>query len=49
MKKFTLLFISMFAFKITFSQINKGDIVTIQSLFGKDKKAIVEEFIQANP
>jgi len=49
MKRFTLLFVSVFAFVLAFSQSNKEDILIIQNIFGKEKKAIVEEFIQANP
>ena len=49
MKRFMLLFVSVFAFSMAFSQIDRGEVLTIQSLFGKEKKAIVEEFIQANP
>ena len=49
MKRFTLLFISVFAFSLAFSQIDRGEVLTVQNLFGKEKRAIVEEFIQANP
>ncbi len=41
--------LSVFAVLFVFSQSNKEDILIIQNLFGKEKKAIVEEFIQANP
>jgi hypothetical protein len=49
MKKMFLLLAPVFGVTAVFSQTNREDVAIIQNLFGKEKKAIVAEFIQANP
>jgi hypothetical protein len=49
MKKFTLLFIAIFAFAFVNAQSNKEEIELVQSVYGMEKKAIVEEFVQVDP
>lgn len=46
MKKITLLFAGMFAALFTYAQSNTEEIDFIQSIYGMEKKAIVEEFVQ---
>jgi hypothetical protein len=46
MKKITLLFAGMFAALFTYAQSNTEEIDFFQSIYGMEKKAIVEEFVQ---
>ncbi|NQT76910.1 MAG: hypothetical protein HQ565_04285 [Bacteroidetes bacterium] len=46
MKKITLLFAGMFAALFTYAQLNTEEIDFFQSIYGMEKKAIVEEFVQ---
>jgi len=49
MKKITSLLLSLCTIVSVFSQTTKEDVYIIQNLFGKEKRAIVEEFIQSSP
>jgi hypothetical protein len=46
MKKISLFIVSVFVTLFSFSQSNTEEIDLIQSLYGMEKKAIVEEFVQ---
>lgn len=46
MKKMILLMAGLFAAMFTFAQSNTEEIDLIQSMYGIEKKAIVEEFVQ---
>jgi len=46
MKKITLLFAGMFAALFTYAQSNIEEIDLLQSIYGMEKKTIVEEFVQ---
>ena len=46
MKKMILIMAGLFAAMFTFAQSNTEEIDLIQSLYGIEKKAIVEEFVQ---
>jgi hypothetical protein len=46
MKKITLLIAGMFAALFTYAQSNTEEIDFIQSIYGMEKKVIVEEFVQ---
>jgi len=45
MKQLITLAIAIFIFCTAFAQSNKEDIEMIQAMYGKDKKALVAEFI----
>jgi len=46
MKKMTLIIAGLFAAMFTYAQSNTEEIDFIQSIYGIEKKAIVEEFVQ---
>jgi len=46
MKKISVLFLSLFVSGIGFCQSNKEDVDIIQSVLGKEKKALVTEFLK---
>jgi hypothetical protein len=46
MKKYILLFVTLFMASITFAQTNKEEIDLMQAAFGMDKKAAVAEFVK---
>jgi hypothetical protein len=49
MKKFTLIFTALLFVGIANAQSNKEEIDLIQSVFGKEKKAMVSDFLQIQP
>ena len=49
MKKYILISVALFLGSFAFSQSNKEEIDLIQAAFGKDKKAIVAEFVKPSP
>jgi hypothetical protein len=49
MKKLTFLFIAIFAYAFVNAQSNKEEIELVQSVYGMEKKAIVQEFVQVDP
>jgi hypothetical protein len=48
MKKLTFLFIAIFAFAFVNAQSNKEEIELVQSVFGMEKKAIINEFVKVD-
>jgi hypothetical protein len=49
MKKYILISVALFLGSFAFSQSNKEEIDLIQAAFGKDKKAIVADFVKPSP
>ena len=48
MKKYILLVAVLFAGSFSWAQSNKEEIDLLQAAFGKDKKAVVAEFVKVN-
>ena len=46
MKKVSILFFSLFVSGLALAQSNKEDVDIIQSVLGKEKKALVTEFLK---
>ena len=46
MKKVSVFFVSLFVCGVAFAQSNREDVDIIQSVLGKEKKAIVSEFLK---
>jgi len=46
MKKYILIFTALFLASFAYTQSNKEDIDLLQAAFGKDKKAIVADFVK---
>ena len=49
MKKYILIILALFLGSFAYSQSNKEEIDLIQAAFGKDKKAIVADFVKPSP
>ena len=46
MKTLFILFAAVFSFSTSFAQSNVEDVELIQALYGRDKKAIIDSFVQ---